>query len=61
MDAVAIGMITPGPVLVVVTFIGFILKGIPGAIISTLAVFLPVYLFVIFLSPTYNKYSNNLL
>lgn len=59
MDAVAIGMITPGPVLVVVTFIGFLLKGLPGAIVSTFAVFLPVYLFVLFLSPTFKKYSKN--
>lgn len=59
MDAIAIGMITPGPVLVIVTFIGFILKGLPGAIISTLAVFLPVYLFVIFLSPLFTKHSSN--
>lgn len=59
MDAVAIGMITPGPVLVVVTFIGFLLKGLPGAIVSTFAVFLPVYLFIIFLSPLFKKHSKN--
>lgn len=60
LDAVAIGMITPGPVLVAVTFIGFLLKGLPGALLSTFAVFLPVYLFVVFLSPTFKKYSKNI-
>jgi chromate transporter len=58
-DAVSIGMVTPGPVLVTVTFIGYLIKGVTGAIISTIAVFLPVYFFVIFLSPIYNKFSKN--
>lgn len=58
-DAVAIGMATPGPVLVTVTFIGYLLKGLPGAIISTIAIFLPVYLFVVFLSPVFKKFSKN--
>lgn len=59
MDAVSIGLITPGPVLVTVTFIGYLIQRVPGAVISTIAIFLPVYFFVIFLSPVYNKYSNN--
>jgi chromate transporter len=41
MEAVALGQITPGPVLVTVTYIGFILAGVPGAVLATLAVFIP--------------------
>src|SRR5947209_16371728 len=46
-DAVAMGLISPGPVVIMATFAGYLLGGIAGAAIATLAVFLPVYLFVI--------------
>jgi chromate transporter len=46
-DAVAMGLISPGPVVIMATFAGYIVYGITGAIIATLAVFLPVYIFVI--------------
>jgi len=45
-DAITIGQFTPGPVFSAVTFIGYQLKGIEGAIISTCAIFLPSFLFV---------------
>src|SRR5436305_1432856 len=46
-DAVAMGLISPGPVVIMATFAGYLVGGIAGAAIATLAVFLPVYLFVI--------------
>jgi len=46
-DAVAMGLISPGPVVIMATFAGYLVYGITGAIIATLAVFLPVYLFVV--------------
>ena len=46
-DAVAMGLISPGPVVIMATFAGYLVGGIAGATIATLAVFLPVYLFVI--------------
>jgi chromate transporter len=46
-DAVAMGLISPGPVVIMATFAGYLIYGITGAIIATLAVFLPVYLFVV--------------
>ena len=46
-DAVAMGLISPGPVVIMATFAGYIVYGITGAMIATVAVFLPVYLFVI--------------
>ncbi|HMC69728.1 MAG TPA: chromate transporter, partial [Mycobacteriales bacterium] len=46
-DAVAMGLISPGPVVIMATFAGYLVDGIAGAAIATIAVFLPVYLFVI--------------
>lgn len=54
-DAVAIGTITPGPILITVAFIGFILKGLPGALTSTVGAFLPCYLCVLVIAPIYGR------
>jgi chromate transporter len=59
-DAVAIGMITPGPMVVVAAFIGFLVAGVPGAVAATVGVFLPIYLFVIIFAPHYKAITGNL-
>ena len=46
-DAVAMGLITPGPVVIMATFAGYLVLGVVGAVVATAAVFLPVYLFVV--------------
>jgi len=59
-DAVAIAMITPGPVVITVAFIGYLVAGFPGACVAALATFLPCYLFTITLAPSFKKISGNL-
>lgn len=59
LDAVVIGMITPGPVLISVGFIGYLTSGLKGALISTTGIFLPVYLFVIVCAPWFHKILRN--
>lgn len=54
-DAVAIGQITPGPVLSTATFIGWQMNGITGAIAATIGIFLPSFLFVLILNPLIPK------
>ncbi|CAM4143114.1 chromate efflux transporter [Gillisia hiemivivida] len=54
-DAVAIGQITPGPVLSTATFIGWQMNGITGAIAATVGIFLPSFLFVLILNPLIPK------
>jgi chromate transporter len=54
-DAVAIGQMTPGPVLSTATFIGWQMNGLTGAIVATIGIFLPSFLFVLLLNPLIPK------
>jgi len=57
LDAVAVAMITPGPVVITVGFIGFLVAGFTGASLAALATFLPCYLFTIIPAPYFKKYG----
>lgn len=59
LDSVAIAMITPGPVVITVGFIGYLVNGFLGAITAALATFLPCYLFTVALAPFFKKIVNN--
>lgn len=56
-DAVAVAMITPGPVVITVGFIGFLVAGLPGATAAALGTFLPCYLFTILPAPYFKKHG----
>jgi len=55
LDAIAIGQFTPGPVLSTSTFIGYVIKDLPGAMMATLGIFLPSFFFVLMLNPVTPK------
>ena len=57
LDAVAVAMITPGPVVITVGFIGYLVAGPVGALVAALGVFLPCYLFVIIPAPYYRRWA----
>jgi chromate transporter len=59
LDAVAVAMITPGPVIITAGFIGFLAAGLVGAVLACLGVFFPCYLFVIVLAPFYRRFAQN--
>ncbi len=60
-DAIAVGQFTPGPVFSAVTFLGYQINGFSGAIISTVGIFLPSFVFVALLNPLVKKMRNSIL
>jgi chromate transporter len=59
LDAVAVAMITPGPVVITVAFIGYLVAGPAGATAAAAGVFLPCYLFVIIPAPYFRRFADN--
>lgn len=57
LDAVAVAMITPGPVVITVGFIGYLVAGFPGACVAALATFFPCYVFTVLPAPYFKKYG----
>jgi len=59
LDAVAVAMITPGPVVITVAFIGFLVAGLAGSIMAAIGIFLPVYVFTIVPAPWFKRHRDN--
>jgi chromate transporter len=58
-DAVAVAMITPGPVVITAAFIGYLVAGVVGAVLAAFAVFAPPYLIILFGAPYYRRFAQN--
>jgi chromate transporter len=59
LDAVAVSLITPGPVVITVAFIGYLTAGVPGACAAAAGVFLPVYVVTVVLAPSFHRWAQN--
>ena len=59
LDAVAVAMITPGPVVITVAFLGFLVAGLSGSVMASIGIFLPVYLFTIVPAPWFKRHRDN--
>ncbi len=59
LDAVAVAMITPGPVVITVGFIGYLVAGVPGACVAALDTFIPCYLLTVIPAPYFKKYGKH--
>jgi chromate transporter len=59
LDAVAVAMITPGPVVITVAFIGYLVAGLRGAVLAAIGVFVPVYLVVVTVAPHFHRVAKN--
>jgi chromate transporter len=59
LDAVAVAMITPGPVVITVAFIGFLVAGFPGATLAAIGIFLPVWVLTVIPAPWFVRHRNN--
>jgi len=58
-DAVAVSMVTPGPVVITVAFIGYLVAGLSGAVLAAIGVFMPVYLVTLLLAPHFHRVATN--
>jgi chromate transporter len=59
--AVAVGMLSPGPVVITATFVGYLVAGFWGSLVATVGIFLPSFLLILFVAPILTRHRNNLI
>jgi chromate transporter len=55
MDGIALGQITPGPIVITSTFVGYLVRGFPGAVVATIAIFTPSFLLLVGTAPFFDR------
>jgi len=60
LNGIALGQVTPGPIVITATFVGYLMYGLPGAIVATFGIFVPSFLIVIGLAPYYDEIRDSL-
>lgn len=59
MDGIALGQVTPGPIVITATFVGFLQAGLPGALAATIAIFAPSLIMLTAVVPTFDRFRHN--
>jgi chromate transporter len=59
MDGIALGQITPGPIVITSTFVGYMSYGLSGAVVATIAIFMPSFLLVVAVTPVFDRLKNS--
>ena len=58
MDGIALGQVTPGPIIITATFVGYLVRGFPGALVATLAIFTPSFVVLVVATPFFDRLKN---
>jgi len=58
MDGIALGQVTPGPIIITATFVGYLVRGIPGALVATGAIFTPSFVVLVTVTPFFDRLKN---
>ncbi len=59
MDGIALGQVTPGPIVITSTFVGYLLQGVAGAIVATTAIFTPSFLLLVGITPVFDRFKSS--
>ncbi len=61
MDGIALGQVTPGPIVITATFAGYLLYGLTGAVIASICIFAPSFIILLLVTPWFDRFKNNLM
>jgi chromate transporter len=59
MDGIALGQVTPGPIVITATFVGYLVYGLSGAVVATIAIFTPSFFVLVIVAPFFDRLKNS--